>query len=601
MGTVSEKMTTFAVGGLRSNLIGAIVTSTGALVLTLMLIEDPLIEFRETERVRRELVDTAERIVAEWEAVDEIDQLADLVGAETGSHITIVDSEGRVRGDTAWDGVDLAAKAEAGTELIEEARRNGEAFRVERVGARQVRVARAGTGPTGTTWVVQVKTTLAAIQSSQETMRELVVVAGFLAILFSGILAAVLSRTMVRPMAALTEAADAFATGDLSRRMRSSRNDELGRLGRSLDRMADQLQERLETLGAERARLQTVLDAMVESVFVADERGRIVMTNAALDRFVGTNVTGRTAVEAIRSPDLQDAVRLARRGTTSSVDFTVQVADESRELAAQVAPLPDQAGVVAVLHDVTEMKMSDRIRRDFVANASHELRTPLTAIRGFAETLRDGALHNPDVAGRFLQKILMNARRLQRLVGDLVVLSRAESPEQRYELEAVSVAPFAIDVISGLESQSKKKKVQVDLDAEDPCPPARTSDKALDQILVNLIDNAIKYTDEGGRVTVRIRYERPNVVLQVSNTGQGIEEHHLERIFERFYRIDEGRSREFGGTGLGLAIVKHLCAAIDAQIDVTSELGVGTVFSIRFPEWQVDSDPQETLPTWRAV
>src|SRR5690606_16128440 len=216
--------------------------------------------------------------------------------------------------------------------------------------------------------------------------------AGGAAILIGLVLTLALTRVLLRPIAELKSVALSLAEGDLRARTRSTRRDELGDIGRAIDHMADQLVERMESLRAEESRLWTILDAMTEAVFVTDARGIIVLTNAAFDRLLGEPAVGRTAMEALRSPELHSAVDEARRGVSSRVELRVRFGlGEPKDFEAFVAPMQD-AGVVVLLHDLSEMKRTERIRRDFVANASHELRTPLTAIRGYAETLRDGAL-----------------------------------------------------------------------------------------------------------------------------------------------------------------------------------------------------------------
>jgi two-component system phosphate regulon sensor histidine kinase PhoR len=294
-------------------------------------------------------------------------------------------------------------------------------------------------------------------------------------------------------------------------------------------------------------------------------------------------VEGRTAVEAIRSAELHEAVEGALRGESSSVTLEIRVGVESRMLAAQVAPLPARSGVVAVLHDVTELKLADTVRRDFVANASHELRTPLTAIRGFAETLADGAIGDPVLAKRFLGRILEHAVRLQRLVDDLLELSRAESPDVAFTLGPVDVGVAISRALRGLERNAADKRITLSAEGLDDAPLFVEADAvALDHVLVNLVDNGVKYTPDGGRVTVHLDTNpEEGVVIEVSDTGGGIAPQNLPRIFERFYRVDSGRAREVGGTGLGLAIVKHLVQRMGGEVGVESRLGRGTTFRVQ--------------------
>ncbi len=419
----------------------------------------------------------------------------------------------------------------------------------------------------------------------------IIVGGGVFALLLGGLLAELLTRSLTQPVAEIARVTAALTAGDVGVRLRSEREDELGELARSVDRMADAVDERLARMNSEEAQLRTILDAMVESVFVTDREGRIRVTNAALQRLAG-RVEGRTAVEAIRSPELHEAVGGALGGVASSVTIETRLGVDPRILAAHVAPLPGRLGVVAVLHDVTDLKLADTVRRDFVANASHELRTPLTAIRGFAETLADGAVSDPVLAKRFLGRILEHSVRLQRLVDDLLELSRAESPDVVFTLEPVDVASAVAKALRGLERSAMEKKIT--LGAEGLAGEAlfvEADAVALDHVLVNLIDNGVKYTPDGGQVTVRVRAAGDeHVELEVADTGGGIAQAHLSRIFERFYRVDSGRAREVGGTGLGLAIVKHFTQRMGGEVSVESKLGRGTTFLVRLRRAQKSTD-----------
>lgn len=425
--------------------------------------------------------------------------------------------------------------------------------------------------------------TLAGVLLSLLVVDPRVIVAGgVVALLLGGLLAELLTRSLTQPVSELARVAAALAAGDVSARLRSERKDELGELARSVDRMADALEQRFTRMAADEAQLRTILDAMVESVFVTDREGRIRVTNAALQRLAG-RVEGRSAVEAIRSPQLHDAVEGALRGVESSVTIETRLGLDPRILHAHVAPLPQRGGVVAVLHDVTDLKLADTVRRDFVANASHELRTPLTAIRGFAETLAEGAIGDPVLAKRFLGRILEHSVRLQWLVDDLMELSRAESPEVAFTLEAVDVAAAVAKALRGLERSASEKKITLGVEGlGGPSLFVRADEVALDHVLVNLIDNGVKYTPDGGQVTVRVRAAGDeHIELEVADTGGGIEPQHLARIFERFYRVDSGRARVVGGTGLGLAIVKHFAQRMGGEVSVESTLGAGTTFLVR--------------------
>jgi two-component system phosphate regulon sensor histidine kinase PhoR len=262
-----------------------------------------------------------------------------------------------------------------------------------------------------------------------------------------------------------------------------------------------------------------------------------------------------------------------------------------RSLRASVAPLKDGRGVVSVLSDVTAERASDQVRRDFVANAGHELRTPLTAIRGSAETLRAGAIEDPKAARDFLDVILRHTQRLQALVDDLADLSRLEGDELVLELGAVAPGALLGEVVRGLRAQARAKGLRIASPDFEKVPFVLAEEQALERVLVNLVDNAIKYTPEGGEIRISIAEDAGGVVIEVANTGPGIPTKHLPRVFERFYRVDAGRSRALGGTGLGLSIVKHWVTKMEGEITVDSREG-WTRFQLRLR--QADSSQSDT-------
>ena len=349
--------------------------------------------------------------------------------------------------------------------------------------------------------------------------------------------------------------------------------------------MQDSEPPRKRAATLEEARLRTILDSMVEAVYVTDGDGRVTLTNRALEELIARDVVGRRAKNVIRSKELKTAIRRARkRNQATDVELESQIGDRVHSFHAQVSPLPDGAGVVTVLHDVTRLREADRIRRDFVANASHELRTPLTAIRGFAETLRDGAYQRPEDAVRFLDAILRHAKRLQRLAEDITLLAQAESPADDDEEPVESdVRAIARDCVASLESFAKEREIQVRLEVRDEPVTLPLSGRALDHVLLNLIENALKYSHVGGEVVVAVRVAERHVVIEVRDRGMGIPEKYRERIFERFYRVDKGRSRTEGGTGLGLSIARNLVRRLGGRIEVESAVDVGSTFRVRLP------------------
>lgn len=564
-------------------------TATAAIVLTILLLEDPLTDYRLSRTQNRDLGNAV--LAAEGELAKELDpdEIAERVGARFGAWLLIA-QRGEVLGSTRLDPDDFD---QALGLLVPAPPVGQDKFVRTRIGQyeREFYVY-ARTLPNGVQ--IQAMRSTQGADAMRASVHELMLVAGALALIIGVALTWALSRTIVAPARQLTEVADSLAQGDLSVRTFSQRDDELGDIGRSLDRLADQLNERIASLHAQESRLKTMLNAMVEAVFVTDSLGRVVLTNTALDRIAETSALGKSPLEVLRSDTLQDAVRSARQGEAVSADFSLKTGTKMRVYTAVVAPLPERGGVVGVLHDVTKQKLADRVRRDFVANASHELRTPLTAIRGFTETLKAGAINDAESAERFVDVILRHTLRLQALVNDLVALSRAESPEQEYELAEVDLAAAVRDVVHGLAAQADQRALDVQIDSLGGLPDVIANPRALDQVLINLVDNAIKYTPSGGRISMHAEVAGDSVVLEIENTGPGIPSDQLERIFERFYRVDAGRSREMGGTGLGLSIVRHLVGRMGGEIEAQSEPGKWTRFRLTLGRAGVSST--QTLP-----
>lgn len=401
------------------------------------------------------------------------------------------------------------------------------------------------------------------------------------------------SRQDGRDLARIRDLVGELSDRGVEKRVRLQRTDQIGDLGRALDGLADRFAKGEKKKRRRKDRLQTILDGMSEAVLVTDSHGRINLSNEVLTDLIGFDAKGKTATEALRHPDFRRAVEDANQGVSSVLEIELDHPDGGprRVLRASVSPLRKEHGTVAVVHDVTDARLADQVRRDFVANAGHELRTPLTAIRGFAETLREGAIDDPDSARGFLDVILRHTHRLQALVDDLADLSRLEGEELEFDLQPIDAGPVLDGVIKGLEAQTKARGLKMTVADLQGAPSVLAEERALEQVLVNLVDNAIKYTPEGGEVRFEIAEEGDDAVISVANTGPGIPEKHLPRVFERFYRVDAGRSRELGGTGLGLSIVKHLVAKMGGQIAV--EIGGGwTRFKLNLP--RADSRKSDT-------
>jgi two-component system phosphate regulon sensor histidine kinase PhoR len=404
--------------------------------------------------------------------------------------------------------------------------------------------------------------------------------AALLALLVGAILALIAGRSIARPLTGITAAARAIAAGSPPRFPRSGVPD-IDALVQALRQMHRQLADRFDELRREQAETAALVESMVEGVISADERGHIATANPAARRLLGYD-----QLDAL--PDLAELFRVkAAREVVDAVLAGEPVQDrevelDGRSVLLNARPLP-AGGAVLVMHDLTELRRLEAIRRDFVANVSHELKTPLTSISGYAETLLS-LPPDPEMGRVFLGTILGNARRMQRLVDDLLDLSRIEAGRwqpTRTEVDVSAAAREAwTEVAARPESQAIEFTVEVEAGAEKLCADL----DALRQVLTNLMENSLRHTPAGGTIACLARREGNGIAIGVRDNGAGISREHLPRIFERFYRADASRSREEGGTGLGLAIVKHLVEAHGGRVAAESERGRGTTVTCWFPD-----------------
>lgn len=498
---------------------------------------------------------------------------------ENGHRITIVDRAGRVRADSDFPPGPLPPLANHATrpEIREalDGRTGSATRRSESVGRPLLYVAIPG-GP----GAIRVAANLDQVDQIVLRAQGAVAGAALLALAIGALLAFVAARSIARPLTAITTAARAIAAGSPPRFPRSGVPD-IDALVQALRQMHRQLGDRFQDLRREQAETAALVEAMIEGVIAADGRGRIVTANPAARRLLGYGPTDPL-------PDLAELFRVkAAREVVDAVLAGNAVEDRPIEMDGHAfllnaRPLP-AGGAVLVIHDLTEIRRLEAVRRDFVANVSHELKTPLTSISGYAETLLSDP-PDPETTRRFTTTILNNARRMQRLVDDLLDLSRIESGRWQPEATAVDVAAAVRESWTTLAGRAESQEILFDLEIEPEAGVVHADPDALRQVLTNLLDNSLRYTPRGGRITCRARREGAGVALAVRDTGLGISREHLPRIFERFYRADASRSREEGGTGLGLAIVKHLVEAHGGRAYAESERGVGTSVTCWFPD-----------------
>ncbi|MBM9604437.1 ATP-binding protein [Desulfopila inferna] len=407
------------------------------------------------------------------------------------------------------------------------------------------------------------------------------------------------SRNISRPLEEIKRAAERYSNGDFSGKMTNfqrSASLEVVTLATAMEKMAAQLNERIETIKSQRNELETVFSSMVESVIAIDSHEHVININTAAAELLGIEenfARGKMVPEVLRNVKLQQQIKeVIRTGYSLQDEIVHSDNGGDRFLQTNIVPLNDQMnripGILVVLNDVTKLRRLENVRRDFVANVSHELRTPITSIRGYVETLLDGALENREDAVRFLKTVMRQAERLNEIIEDLLVLSRIEqeAEENQIKLETSSLCRVLEVAVETCGRLAAEKDISVSL----ACPESiqlKINETLMEQALVNLLVNAIKYSRKGDRIDVTASsaadHGRNVVKISVSDTGVGIASNHLSRLFERFYRSDKARSRKEGGTGLGLAIVKHIVLAHKGRIEVSSTPGMGSTFTITLP------------------
>jgi two-component system phosphate regulon sensor histidine kinase PhoR len=400
----------------------------------------------------------------------------------------------------------------------------------------------------------------------------------------------------------LVEVCRRVAAGDFPPVAPDSHSDELAALGRALSETSDRFKATIASLGAGQSRTAAILDSMAEGVAVVGADERVVFSNAAFAQILGLGESepsagrGLMLVELVRQSELLVLVKkaLAERRRVES-DVTVGTL-RPRTFAVTAAPVEatkadtvegkanrETLGAVLVLHDISELRRLERVRRDFVANVSHEFKTPLTAIRGFAETLLGGALDDAEHRAHFVEIIREHAARLAHLTDDLLRLSKMEAGQLALEFKPVDAAELLVSCLDTAKFGAEQKKVEIELHCPAKMPAVRGDAERLRDVIQNLLDNAVQYTPAGGRIVVSANAKNGDVVFDVSDNGIGIPQADLGRIFERFYRVDDARSREAGGTGLGLAIAKHIVEAHAGKIWVESTVGEGSSFHFSIP------------------
>jgi len=434
--------------------------------------------------------------------------------------------------------------------------------------------------------VIRLAMPLEYLTSARNTLHSLLGGATLAAILIGLLFSYVLSNLTSKPLRDMADAAARIGHAGSKARIPVISNDEIGMLAGVLNDMSERIEDQVQRLSAEKQRLDTILCSMGEGVMVTDPDGIITLVNPAFRRLfsITGGVEGKKLVEISRHPDLLEAFNDLGKPEVNELVREISIQPNECTLFTHWVPLNVDGvrqGIVAVFHDISDLKKAENMRRDFVANVSHELRTPVTIIKGYAETLLDGALETDPVrAKRFVEIISSHSERLTNLINDILTLSSLETNEAILELNPIDVSGTIAKACMLLQEGAVQKNIAIVNESIGAALPRVMADQGrLEQVVVNLLENAIKYTPDGGTVRLFTEDSEGFVRVSVADTGIGIPFKDLPRIFERFYRVDEARTREQGGTGLGLAIVKHIVQLHGGNVTVTSLPGQGSVFS----------------------
>lgn len=552
------------------------------------------------ERTRRSLSDEIQLIASQLRVDLRADHAAELnvqvreVGQLIDRRITVIKNDGTVIADNEADPARMD-NHRLRPEIVSAAKQpEGQSVRHSgTVHADLMYFARQIEGADGRPYFLRISVHLRELDRHLRAFYASIALTACLAIVVAAMISYFFARRSVLPLVELTCFADALREGDLSRRTLRKEGGEIGRLAAALNSMADSLCQLIAQTHQDKSQLLAVLSSMGEGVIATDTREKIVLSNAAAVRLLDfTNPPSSETFlsERIRSQPILDAASdVLRNGQRRSIQvgpiagryLEVTICTFPTSDGEEPAPLPE--GLVLVMHDTTESFRYQELRKEFVANVSHELRTPLTAIKGFAETLRDGALYDPVRGPQYLTTIEKHADQLTNLVNDLLELSRLESLPGLPRVLVVDVRQVVRKAVDLLRPAAEKKSQTLDLKVEQELPMVNGNPDYLERGVANLLENAVKYTPEGGHIAVTTSSDLTHVVIEVTDNGIGIPAAELPRIFERFYRVDRSRSRDMGGTGLGLSIVKHIAQAHRGSIHVQSTLGAGAAFQMRLP------------------
>jgi len=531
-----------------------------------------------------QLIGDASELYFAGGATDNLDTLAKRLGKQINARVTIIGRDGTVLGDSEEDPATMdnhSDRPEVRQALT--AGTGSDIRRSQTLGYDMMYVAAAVSLNGADVGVARVSLPLTTINAAMGHINLVIALGALMAAVLGILLAFQVTRITVDPVKKLTSASKDMAEGNLTQDILATSRDEVGDLARAFNRMAAKLKEAMALVTAERDRMAIVLASMGDAILVVDSEARVTMTNKAAEKVLQVprdTAVGRHFIEVVRDYEIDALLQLCLEKREPQTGL-VEVRSKKQLLGVIATPFQENSGCLVLVQDLTELRRLETVRRDFIANLSHELRTPVTSLKALTETLNEGAIDQPSVARDFVSKMNVEVDRLAQMVQEMGELSRIESGEAPLKQSPVNIGDVAARVVKRLQAQADRAGLQVRLDIASGLPSVSADEARIEQVLVNLMHNAIKFTPPGGTVNIAAKADGDMLVVSVSDTGVGISADDLPRVFERFYKAD--RARAGGGTGLGLAIAKHVVEAHGGKIWVESVEGRGATFSFGLP------------------
>lgn len=546
-------------------------------------------------RIANELKTSAilvKNILNESLETQDIQNLVLELSSQIGARITVVDSEGNVLSDSDENPAKMENHKNRPEIKAALANQTGQSIRFSNtIKIDMMYVAISIKKKDELLGVVRLALPLTEIKEKLSNIYKIIIYSLLIGGLISLALSALVGRSFSTPLSEMKSLAQKIVHGDFSHRIRSKSKDEIGQLAESLMEMSEQLEKKIKAITEDKNKMEAILSSMREGVIVFDKNENILLFNSSLYQMLelrSEKYIGKPFWEIISNNEINSILKQTLKKEDSLSAQVSLLYPEARIIHIQTAPINDDQGrllgIVGVFHDITNLKKLEKARSEFIANVSHELKTPITSIIGFVETLRDGAVDDLKKRDEFLNIIHSQSQRLIDLLNDILSLSRIEFREIKMDIQPVSIKEILDNTQALYKNKIESKKQSLRVHIPSKLPSVLTDPEMIAQAFSNLIDNAIKFTPERGKIMVKAQETDDFIRTDVTDTGIGMAEKHLSRIFERFYRVDKARSREMGGTGLGLAIVKHIVQANKGRITVESQPGKGSTFSVFLPK-----------------